>query len=305
MKKMPYTMGSYPLAVVTRGKVYVGGGWALFNDHKRTVMEYDPYRDEWATLPQYNHTHFGMAVWNDHLVLVGGIHVMTKEQSPTLGVLTDVTWKHPFLPMPTARRSPTVVMSDNRWLVVIGGKCKDDGTQLSDVEVLDTTSDCWYKCAPLPQPLSHGSAATIGSKCYILGGFLSGGSPSKKVFSVSLEDLIAQATSSRFNASVSVSMPSHVLWQTLPDTPLIYSTALAVNGALLAIGGEWMWLTYRAIYAYQPANSKHNWIKVGDLPTGRARCACTVLSSVAVLVAGGSTSIDSSLSQTVDVAELL
>ena len=74
---------------------------------------------------------------------------------------------------------------------------------------------------------------------------------------------------------------------------------------LLAIGGEWMRLIYRAIYAYQPANNKHNWIEVGDLPTGRARCACTVLSSVAIFVAGGSTSIDSSLSQTVDVAELL
>ena len=268
-------------------------------------MEYDPYRDEWATLPQYNHIHFGIAVWNDHLVLVGGINVTTKEQSPTLGVLADTTWKHPFLPMPTARRSPTVVMFDNRWLVVIGGKCKDDGTQLSDVEVLDTTSGCWHKCAPLPRPLSHGSAATIGNTCYILGGFLSSGSPSKKVFSVSLEDLVAQATSSRFNASTSVLTPSHSLWQTLPDTPLVYSTALAVNGALLAIGGEWMWLTNRVIYAYQPANSKHNWIKVGELPTGGTRCACTVLSNVVVIVAGGSTPIDSSLSQTVDVAELL
>ena len=95
--------------------------------------------------------------------------------------------------------------------MVIGGKCKDDGTQLSDVEVLDTTSGCWHKCAPLPQPISHGSAATIGSTCYILDGFLSGGSPSKKVFSVSLEDLIAQATSSRFNVSTSVSTPSHSL----------------------------------------------------------------------------------------------
>ena len=168
---MPFAMGSYPPAVVIKGKMYVGGGWAPSDEHKRTVMEYDPYRDEWATLPQYNHIHFGIAVWNDHLVLVGGINVTTKEQSPILGVIVDTTWKHPFLPMPTARRSPTVVVFDNRWLVVIGGKCKDDGTRLSDVEVLDTISGCWHKCAPLPRPLSHGSATTIGNTCYILGGF--------------------------------------------------------------------------------------------------------------------------------------
>ena len=302
---MPFAMGSYPTAVVVKGKVYIGGGWAPSDEHKQTMMEYDPYRDEWTTLAPYNHTHFGMAVWKDHVVLVGGIHVTTKEQSPILGVLADATWKHPFLQMPTARRSPTVVTFDNRWLIVIGGKCKDDGTQLSDVEVLDTTSGCWYKCAPLPHPLSHGSAATIGNTCYVLGGFLSRGSPSKKVFSVSLEDLIAQAMSSQLSASSSALTPSCTLWQTLPDTPLIYSTAVAINGALLAIGGEWMWLTNRVIYAYQPANSNHNWVKVGVLPTGRTRCACTVLSSVAIVVAGGSTSIDSSLSQTVEIAELL
>ena len=303
---MPFTMESYPGAVVVKGKVYIGGGWASSDKHKRTVMEYDPYRDEWTMLPQYSHTHFGMAVWKDHLILVGGIHVTTKEQSSIVGVLDDAVWKHPFLPMPTARRSPTVVTSDNRWLVVIGGKCKDDGTQLSDIEVLDTTTDCWYKCEPLPQPLSHGSAATIGSTCYILGGFSIGGSPSKKVFSVPLEDLIAQAMSSK-NASTSAVTPSHTLWQVLSDTPLTYSTALTVRGALLAVGGEWMWLTNRVIYAYdcQPASSKRNWVKVGELPTGRTRCACAVLSGVAVIVAGGSTSIDSSLSQTVEVAELL
>lgn len=304
---MPFAMGSYPTAVVVKDKVYVGGGWAPFEKHKQTVMEYDPYQDEWTTLPQYNHTHFGMAVWKDHLLLVGGIHVTSQQQSSALAVLADAIWKHPFAPMPTARRSPTVITSDNRWLVVIGGKCKDDGTQISDVEVLDTMSNLWYKCTPLPQPLSHGSAAIIDGTCYILGGFISGDSPSKKVFCVSLQDLIGQATSPQFSAGASAATPSHTLWQMLPDTPLIYSTAIAINGALLAIGGEWMWLTNRIIYVYhdQPANNKHNWVKVGVLPTGRARCACTVLSSGVVIIAGGSTSTDINLSQTVEVAEQL
>ena len=293
MKNMPFAMGSYPAMVVIKGKVYIGGGWASLLKDRQTVMEYDPQRDEWTTLPQYNCTNFGMAVWKDHLVLVGGINVATKERSSKLGVLDNTSWTYPLPPMPTARRSPTVINFDKRWLVVIGGKYEGSGTQLADVEVLDTTSDHWYKGVPLPQPLSHASAAIIGSTCYVLGGFLSKSS-SKKVFSVSLNDLITQALS----ASAPPSTPSqcHVLWQTLPDTPFVYSTALALNGALMAIGGE------IAIYFYQ--SSRKSWFKMGELPDGRTKCACTVLSNGAVIVAGGNASINSNLSQTVEIAEL-
>ena len=52
------------------------------------------------------------------------------------------------------------------------------------------------------------------------------------------------------------------------------------------------------------ANSKRSWVKVGMLSNGRTRCSCTVLSSGIIVVAAGSTSIDSSLSQTVEVAVL-
>ena len=36
-------MGSYPSAVVVKGKVYIGGGWAPSDEHKQTVIEYDPF----------------------------------------------------------------------------------------------------------------------------------------------------------------------------------------------------------------------------------------------------------------------
>jgi hypothetical protein len=78
------------------------------------------------------------------------------------------------------------------------------------------------------------------------------------------------------------------------------------KGTLDALASTYRaWSNYCINYAYdcQPASSKRNWVKVGVLPTGRTRCACTVLSSGAVIVAGGSTSIDSSPSQTVEVAE--
>ena len=155
-----------------------------------------------------------------------------------------------------------------------------DGTSLSRVEILDTTgSGQWYQ-APLPQSCSGVSTATIGNMCYLLGGFSAVGIASKKVFSVQLDELISQAVSQPASAGTRApATPS--LWMTLPDTPLYHSTALAINGALLVVGG---WDS-TAIYHYQP--SSRSWIKAGELPFGRSCCCCTVLPSGEVLVAGG------------------
>jgi hypothetical protein len=109
-----------------------------------------------------------------------------------------------------------------------------------------------------------------------------------------LDDLISQAVSQPASASA---LPTPSPWQSLPDTPLIYSTALVFNGALLAVGGG----NYgnRAIYHYQP--SSRSWVKAGELPTGRSHCTCTVLPSGDLYVAGGD--VDGT-EQRVDIASV-
>ena len=114
--------------------------------------------------------------------------------------------------------------------------------------------------------------------CYLLSGFTEEGAP-QRVFSVCLDDLISQAVSQPASASAP---PTPSPWQSLPDTPLIYSTALAFNGALLAVGGEYASIV---IYHYQP--SIRSWVKAGELPTKRSQCTCTVLPSGDLYVAGG------------------
>ena len=94
-----------------------------------------------------------------------------------------------------------------------------------------------------------------------------------------LDELISQAVSQSAGAtSLSTSSP----WQTLPDTLLTNSTVLVLNGALLAVGG---WKS-SAIHVYQPSNS--SWVNIGELPTERSLCACLVLPSGKIFVAGGS-----------------
>ena len=262
------------------GKPYIGGGRASTDWECQTVIAYDPQKDSYDTLPPYTYNYFSIAVVNNQLVVVGGMDIRTNKPTNQLGVWNEQSknWTHPLLPMTTACSSPSVATHNNRWLVVMGGfSC---GTCLSRVEILDTTgSGQWYQAASLPQPCSWVSTATIGNMCYLLGGFSAVGDPSKKVFNVQLDELISQAVSQPAGARAPA---TPMLWMKLPDTPLLHSTALTINGALLAVGGRWGSTT---IYHYQP--SSRSWIKAGELPARRSRCCCTVLPSGEVLVAGG------------------
>ena len=255
-------------------KVYIGG------EEQTTVIVYDPKQDSYDRLPPYTCKWFSMAVVNNQLVLVGGWDVQTDWVTANeLGVWNEQSkrWTHPLPPMTTACYSPSVAIHNNRWLVVMGGI---DETYLSRVEILDTDSAQWYQAASLPQPLSHSLPAIIGNMYYILGGYTEGGASSEKVFSVCLDDLISQAVSQPASTSAP---PTQSPWQSLPDTPLKCSTALAFNGALLAVGGDLFGNT--AIYHYQP--SSRSWVKAGELPTKRCECTCTVLPSGDLYVAGG------------------
>ena len=264
--------------VMFKEKVYIGGGEALSNREAQTVMVYDPKRDSYNTLPPYTFKWFSMTIVNNQLVLVGG---KTSKSTNRLGVWNEhfKRWTHPLPPMTSACHSPIVAAHNNRWLVVIGGN-DDNWSKLSRVEILDTNdSRQWYCAASLPWPITQALPATIGDVCYLLGGYYKLG---VKVFSVCLDDLISQAVSQPASASAP---PTPSPWQSLPDTPLTYSTALAFSGALLEVGGEGGFFESTAIYHYQP--SSRSWIKAGELPTGRYRCTCTVLPSGDLYVAGG------------------
>ena len=271
-------MNFNPQVVVLNGKAHIGGGGARTDRERRTVIVYDPQKDSYDTLPPYTYTYFSIAVLNNQLVVVGGIDVQTNKRTNQLGVWNEQSksWTRPLPPMTTACRSPSVATHNNRWLVVMGGV--GDGTDLSRVEILDTTgSGQWYQAAPLPQPCYGISTATIGNMCYLLDGF-SIGYASNIVFSVQLDELISQAVSRPAGASAP---PTLSPWMRLPNTPLTNSTVLAINGALLAVGGRGS----TTIYHYQP--NIRSWIKAGELPAARLCCCCTVLPSGEMLVAGG------------------
>ena len=262
---MPEAM-HWPHSVFVDEAVYVtaGGG------HRTCVIHrYELQTLQWTQLPEYQYCDFTMTVVNNQLTCVGGRGVSTEILSNTVAVYStsQKSWEQPYPPMNTPRYWPAV-STYHQHLVVAGGR--DGRTNLDTVEILDTSTSHsqWFTTTPLPVKGSIMSSAIMHDMLYLLGGQLG-----NQVLSVSLPAL------------TQTDNPA-VVWHTLPDVPLGGSTAIAVHGSLLAVGGiDEDKKRYSAIYMYD--QEKSLWRKVEDLPSERGGCASCLLPSGEIFVAGG------------------
>ncbi len=268
---MPIKMRGPVQSVVISDTVYVGGRFADNDRDRCTVMKLK--HDQWTKLPEYTAWRFAMTSLANQLVLVGGHNPINNKRSNQLAVFKSGEWTHPYPPMNIARHSSTAVSFNNH--IIVAGGCDDKG-RISSVEVLDVASRRWYIAQSLPHPRSSLKSTLIGNTLYLMGG-LDHTRPTKTVHHVDLNELIAKALSN---------LDTPTLWQTIEDTPLEFSAPLSIGRSLLAVGG-WDDRGYTSswIHLYQPDTRR--WVKVGDLPTARYSCTCSVLPSGEVIVAGG------------------
>ena len=285
---MLYEMTHYPCAVILQRKVYIGGGYAVNDSDACTVQVYDVERDEWSRLPRHQYMQFGMTILESHLTLVGGRDPLARKATNQLAVFDTMShnWTYPYPPMPTPRRNPAISTYD-MWLLVAGG---DDRESLATVELLNISTKQWLAVSPLPTPCSYMTSAVLQEDWYVV-------MQSKEVFRVSLPDIVSQTVDQ------STASKSATLWHRLPDTPLENSTAIAVRGSLLTVGGYDDGRRIADIHLYQPESKK--WTKVGELPNARHFCSCVVLPNGELLVAGGSDNSGGRLTTRVDVASVL
>ena len=276
---MPFHMWGGTSAVVMKGDVYFGGGVALSVEDTQTVCVYSPRSDSWSQLPPYEYRYFSLTVINENkLVAVGGQDEKTRKVTNKLAVWDDKLrhWVFSLPVMNTACSSPAVA-TYNQWLLVAGGSGEQG--RLSRVEVMNVSSKQWYQVASLPVAWCYMSSTMIGNMLYLMGGITNSGSI-KSVMSICVEHIISEAISQPAGANSSTLSR----WNSLPNTPSETSTALAFQGALLAVGGGYISRS-STIYLYQPSTSK--WIKAGDMPTRRFTSACTVLLNGDIIIAGG------------------
>ena len=272
---MPIKMSFSVQSVVIGDTVYVGGGIAYGDRDKCTVMKLE--QDQWTKLPEYTAYRFAMTSLANRLVLVGGHDSRNKKPTNQLAVFESGEWTHPYPPMNIARYSSTAVSFNNH--IIVAGGCDDKVRALSSVEVLDVASRRWYIAQSLPNPRSVLKSTLIGNTLYLMGGYNHTLSATKTVYHVDLTELVAKAHSN---------LDTPTLWQTLQEVPLVRSAPLSIGRSLLAVGG---WddnvNPSSLIHLYQPDTRR--WVKVGDLPTARLNCTCSVLPSGEVIVAGGQT----------------
>ncbi len=223
----------------------------------------------------------------NRLVLVGGLDTRNNKQTNQISLFGSGEWTYPYPPMNIARNFSTAV-SFNNHIIVAGGRDDDEG-RISSVEVLDVASKKWYIAQSLPNPQAEMKSTLIGNNLYLMGGSDYTGRVTKTVHHVNLNELIAKALSN-------LDIPT--LWQTLQEVPLVLSAPLSIGRSLLAVG---RWddrdNPSSSIHLYQPDTRR--WVKVGDLPTARDSCTCSVLPSGEVIVAGGYTNTGGYI-QTVD-----
>ncbi len=273
---MPIEMGSSVQSIVIGDTVYVGGGGADNDHYGCTMMKLE--HDQWTKLPEYTARYFAMTSLANRLVLVGGRDPRNNKRTNRIGIFESEEWTHPYPPMNIARQSSTAV-SFNNHIIVAGGY--DDKGPTSSVEVLDVASRRWYIAQSLPHPRASLKSTLIGNTLYLMGGY-DHTRPAKTVHHVNLNELIVKALSN---------LDTPTLWQTLQEVPLplVRSAPLSIGRSLLAIGGrDDRRNPSSSIHLYQPDTRR--WVKVGDMPTARYYCTCSVLPSGEVIVAGGQTS---------------
>ena len=266
-------------------KLYIGGGGYSDGD-AYTVCQYES--DQWVRLEHYQYMWFAMAAVKKKLTLVGGANpygLVTNEIAVWERKGVSHQWTHPYPPMPTPRCWPAVA-THNQWLVVAGGRGDGYRNELAAVDLLNTDTRQWLSTTPLPVECSHVTTAIVQDELYLVGGTLT------TTLVVSLPDLVSTDSANTAKS-----------WRTLHAPPLERSAAITLHGALLAVGGYHGNDRSPAIHVYQPATN--NWKQVGELPTARSDCACTLLPvpSGELLVAGGRDS-NGELTTRVDVAAM-
>ena len=290
---MLWGMVEYPKTVQLHTTLYVGGGVSGSVSERCTVLQYECTTDSWSKLPEYQYCYFGMSLINGrHLTLVGGqdrhtLMVVTNK----LGVWdpSSQQWTQPYPPMITPRRDPEVATYNN-YLLAAGGW--DGSRQLATVEVLHVgASEQWLTATQLPVPCSYKTSAILHDNWYVI-------TASKEVMYTSLPELCT--TPQTVTMSATNTTPAQ--WRRLRDAPLEDSTAIALHGSLLTVGGLHDYTASTAIHLYHPETDK--WTKVGEVPTPRYYCSVTLLPSGEFLVSGGHDQQDR-LPTLVDIATIV
>lgn len=225
-------------------ELYIGGGYVSTSTAGPIVYKYNTVFDFWDPLPPCPLKRFGMTIFNNELVLVGGKEIGNLSAECTNKIASwdeaNQTWNFSLPPMTFARTSP-VVFSYDRYVIVAGGK---KGSLDYNMEIFDSGTKRWVNAPPLPAKCFPHSSTVSENTWFLLQ------EDNNSVLHADIRFLIQQATGKSNNKALSdipVSKEPVVdsssddctnLWQLLPSPPIKPDLITTVCNTVLAVSHE-------------------------------------------------------------------
>ena len=250
-------------SMMVHGDVAVDGDIAYFMNKDGTLYKFDSTVDPqvaWNQLITCPHEGSCLAVINGLLTAIGGLENKGLANSVTNRLISlkgsgeMKKWESHFPPMPT-RRYLAAAATTSSHLIVIGGISRVGVMSaletIDTVEVMNTTAVplAWSAVARLSRPFSRMVASVCSGRLYVMGG--DERTPTTSVFSCTLTELIQSNRE----------MPATTVWRKLTEVPNLYTTCVAYENELLAVGGmsDTKSMTPRSdVYKYNPSDGTWN-----------------------------------------------
>ena len=243
--------------------------------------------DTWErkeNMPESSRCCAAAATVGGKVYFIGGVEVNRAPHIPNPGDMTldrvqaydpaTDTWA-PKRDMPTTRARMAAVTFDG-MIYVFGGADRRGGKVLDAVEVFNPEAGergAWKKLAKLPQALSATSAAVVGDKIYVIGGWDKGAQ--NEVYGTVFE---YDPKEDKFDKKRDMPTPRGGLG------------AAAFQGKIYAIGGWNFEEVLRTVEVYDPATD--TWEEKKQMPVARALFGITALSGRIFAIGGLTTFSD-------------
>ena len=256
------------------GRLHVGGGVSPLGARGARLYSYS---ESWSFMdtPTY---FYGLTIYDDHLVLVGGREYLSHRITNKIWLLQSLgedgreEWKEDAIPSMPSRRYGISAVGYDKLLLVAGGK--DENYQpMKTVELYQLGQ--WRSTTPLPRPCSDMSSTVMGSHVVFAGGQGQG----NEVYHCSVDTIKSKT----------------LQWERLADAPLKYSSIITLNGVLLAIGGRTGSSESAAMFGF--FSHTRSWHHFFDLPLPLYSTSTAVIPTGQIVAIGGRT--DSSRSSRV------
>ena len=280
-----------PQVVVSGQKIYVGGGVTADLD-MFTVLEYDLLGDTWKLHSQSKVVLYGLSYFQGQLITVGGCNTDRVSANVSSYEQLNKKWEEKIPPMPTARCTPTIIITDTA-IIVCGGAILDDCLEpvpCKLVEIYNSETSQWHRSAQLLHPYAAAPSIVIGDYCFLVGEATERDG-SRKVVYANTKDLIS-LREELVQTPLNSSSPELQVWKELPECPLIGSAAVCINGALLTLGGDDTskgdTITVNHLHVFMPQTNSWIELKYGALPEALSGSSAAQLMDNRVVIVGGS-----------------